>query len=1018
MPRIEDRQLRSETGIKPEVPLELREINERGMEDWLGTYERTPDGFSGLSEELSKEGADAETVKKWQWLLVKKIEHIVRESPQINQESVRFVERHGVSRDVLQGDQERLQKKHAEYLARIRGTDVEFVEKLLFTSDEQSSFDLFCERNPQEAFKLTLNLLAYFQNIVPKNFSDTAYPGTRCRDFQCFTKDDARRLQKAGRPSSTDSHDEFLRKVAERARYFDFIPQVEAVLVKMAEKNAELTPSQAQEFCDQALPFLLARGPYQHLDAYAKVMEKIPDAAAANLMKKLHDLTVTEIPLEDFPELERQRYVLIGLLRHIELPAKEKEDGRFNFLGRNIELDRFSDETDYVERLSSYGEVGVFNAQDKILGYFSMHELKAAGLEAATAEVKDFNADELFFPCTNAEISGQDQKSAVQAYKNSYGEYAKSCTATCAVPFHTLTLREQLIFIHFNLSDSEHLLRLRAWANGNPSIIRSILFVCLYNKEHTNDTPLVHSSHGLRNLKQDHKCSPNIYDRCEKGYAWPDPVDMTLTYVDQAKSRALQLAEQMQARFPDLNFDFRSLVRGLELHEANAFEAYTYESPEYFVRAQLRAYQDLSWGLAAFEELAGLAKRESIDLEHYLKQQQALEGLMSESPEFKRVVIQAMVYTGTLKPKPYLSWTVDRKAAGTSQEKVSGNPEADTYEARLGAPVFPWLQKMIDAKTTTEPLVIFEPGVGSGAFREAVKKEFGDQIIIVGIADAIYYNPGTYIKNLIDFDRLGVDLNEAEQNQVGEILYKMIAVADGSHHLECIAYDSARLDAITRDPTAIINLVVNQLPRLFSTIKAVPDTVCAIDASSGKPETIYPYHLVISDDHTTHEGDVIVSEKVRQTLKALQAQGRGAMAAGDPLVKMPIRAEGVIMGDFETIAKMVEIQFDLAIDARALVYKRGEEWVNIIEKLVRASKIGIWSDSERDNEGYRYRDEELKQLKTRLGAEYRIFVIQGPGFKREDFKEQKNVPLAVRIFPSNLYQESMMRDVKNYYEIT
>jgi len=1019
MAGIEDgRFLRREPRENTGTALEFEEINEQEMEAWLDSFELTPEGFNKLSEELSSAGADVETIKKWQWLLIKKIEFTPPHIRPIPTAHARMIRQHGFWQPMC-AEKTREAIDYDQILAARKGSQDEFVEKLLYANQEHSAFSTFCERNPRAAFRLMMNIMDDFQAVKPGPVQlQLAYPVPEVHSYNFFPREVARDLHTSGPPEPDPAtFDEYRQRAAERGRFYDFLPRCEEALAMLDEKGM-VSSQEAQLFCDKAVPFLLARAPYQHLDAYARIMEKAPDYAVAKLMQELHDLTSEETPLAEFHVLERKRYALIGLLCHIELPVAEAQDKKFAFLGRNIELDRFSETAASLERLSSFGEVGVFDTQDKILGYFSIHDLDG-GQESAIAQVQDFDEEKVFFPLNEADIPSAKRKITIKSYQEQFHRLGELCMEHFYIPLHTLTLREQLILTYFIIFDKNKTSLVRDATNGNPFITKSCIMTAAYQSQDAfNYTALVHSMHGGYNLHAQHSRGPNIYDRTEDGYVWPDPVDMTITYLDQARSRAEQLSQQLEAKYPDLSIDFQSLVRGLEQHETRTFAAYQDQNPESFVRSQLRTFQELSWGLAAFEEIAGLADRkEPIDLQHYLKQQQVLEKLMSENPEFKRVVIQAMVSAGTLKPKPYLSWTVDRKVEGNSREKISGSSEADTYEARLGAPVFPLLRKLIAAKTTPGPLVVFEPGVGSGAFREEVKKEFGDKVIIVGIADAIYYNPGTYIKNLVDFKKLGVELNETEQNQVGEILYKAIALADGSHHQERVTYDSSRLETIKQNPAAIIDLVAEQLPKLFSTIKAVPDTVCAIDASTGKPETIYPYHLVFSDDQPKREGDVIVLEKVRQALKELQVQSRQAIVTDDPLLKMPIRAEGVLMGDFDTISKMVTSQFDFSLDARALVYKRDKDWIKIMEQLVLASKMGVWSDSVRDNEGYRYRLEELRILKEKLGSAYRIYVIQGSGFKREDFSEGKNVPLSCRISPKNI-AAGLMTDTENFFEVT
>ncbi|EKD56325.1 MAG: hypothetical protein ACD_58C00225G0001, partial [uncultured bacterium] len=108
--------------------------------------------------------------------------------------------------------------------------------------------------------------------------------------------------------------------------------------------------------------------------------------------------------------------------------------------------------------------------------------------------------------------------------------------------------------------------------------------------------------------------------------------------------------------------------------------------------------REVSLCISYFKELAGLTRRDTIDLRHYLRRQKTLEVLLERNPVLKAIAVEIMIKAGTLKPKPYLSWTVDRKASGNLERKVSGERNLDTQEARLGGDVIGWLKNLRAAK--------------------------------------------------------------------------------------------------------------------------------------------------------------------------------------------------------------------------------------------------------------------------------------------------------------------------------
>ena len=75
-----------------------------------------------------------------------------------------------------------------------------------------------------------------------------------------------------------------------------------------------------------------------------------------------------------------------------------------------------------------------------------------------------------------------------------------------------------------------------------------------------------------------------------------------------------------------------------------------------------------------------------------------------------------------------------------------------------------------------------------------------------------------FFKNLIDFEGLqtaaDVELTEADKDRIGEILYKMIVVADGYEDKDYIEYDDEKIKAMTGDPRQILDLIAALLHKL------------------------------------------------------------------------------------------------------------------------------------------------------------------------------------------------------------
>lgn len=105
--------------------------------------------------------------------------------------------------------------------------------------------------------------------------------------------------------------------------------------------------------------------------------------------------------------------------------------------------------------------------------------------------------------------------------------------------------------------------------------------------------------------------------------------------------------------------------------------------------------------------------------------------------------------------------------------------------------------------------------------------------------------------------------------------------------------------------------------------------------------------------------------------------------------------EGVMVGDFDNVSSFADEAVDASLASRSTVYKRGQEYVNFLRHVARtltADGVHI-DDSIRDNDGYRHRILELKEVMRTLDG-VQAHVIIGPGFDGEN-DAGKVVPLAM-----------------------
>lgn len=690
-----------------------------------------------------------------------------------------------------------------------------------------------------------------------------------------------------------------------------------------------------------------------------------PEYAARKITVLLHDAADLS------PTAENS---LVGLLSCLDVSPATIQDDRCYYLGTQIQLNNLPAGAVAVERLSIYGDVAVMNAAGEIIGGFSMHALQPAAQHTFRALVRELELDDLFFQ-TQAEggLSRAEKVDLADEFKTAYHRYANDqFFKICHRPLNTFPLKEQVGLIKLLRSDDIQLIKgvQRCVYQYGPNILRALAIVQVYDGNLRNIMTVHHGPTDMLVLKA--ALEPIVHSDGQQ----LSPLDYFVDFVQRAEAEAGVLYLELQHQFPDITLNVEDVSRGLIKHaQEGLMEIHDTRQAIEYCRDLEKQATEATLALIYFREMIGVGEKVNNDapihLEDYHKRQRALVELI-KSPTIKILVIELLLRLQLLKPIPEIHWRVDRTTADCHR--------------RLGLNV----SKLI----TSSELQVLELGPGSGQAKADRQQAMAAHEF--ALADHLYYSVEHYIEQVLDFDSIArsaaVTLSPTDKQRVAEIIYKLVYLAPGTEQDDELTYNQSTLSSLTRDPRSICKLVQTTLPRLATTT-AVPSSISSRSATGA---VRYPNKIILAEQ----------SSAVQAVLHTLATQPGTWLKSGDPLTHLPLHPENILIGDLSMVERLAPQSVDITIGVRSSVYKRGQEWIDLGKAVARSlNKNGIWvDDSIRDNDGYRYRLEELKSLQTALaGVSISFGIIHGPGFPGED--ANPIVPLALVMVRGNSVRE-------------
>ncbi|MSU75115.1 MAG: hypothetical protein EXS55_01185 [Candidatus Magasanikbacteria bacterium] len=393
----------------------------------------------------------------------------------------------------------------------------------------------------------------------------------------------------------------------------------------------------------------------------------------------------------------------------------------------------------------------------------------------------------------------------------------------------------------------------------------------------------------------------------------------------------------------------------------------------------------------------------SVDLMELQTERVAVLNIIKEIGKMG-VLTHALGLRGELKPIPEIHWRVDRTAAEN--------------EPRLGFNTVELLQRLKDPR---KKKIMLEFGPGSGASRaERTASDLDEDYVDITMADAVYYPLNQLLQKLIRWDRLetavGAKLSDEEKTRLSDALYKVFMIKEGETGLDQFHYAEDRIQAISRDPNNLKELLP-QVAAHLNDVAVVPSTISGRDANGG---VIYPNKVGLMAQDGCSPTFLLAKKKLsegkEQYFRTRIDHENGSYSALDYYDEIPAFPAGVITGDFSQIEKLKNNQIDVALGVRSTVYKRGLDYENFMVSVFnKLSGEGIYiDDNVRDNDGWRSRIAELVAVKRHIHThvsenkkeECHLDVIVGPGLSGED-DNKGEVPLAMVMSKNRNYQETI-----------
>ncbi len=340
-------------------------------------------------------------------------------------------------------------------------------------------------------------------------------------------------------------------------------------------------------------------------------------------------------------------------------------------------------------------------------------------------------------------------------------------------------------------------------------------------------------------------------------------------------------------------------------------------------------------------------------------------------------VLKILQERGLLSHVPELHWTVNRI----------------DYSKRIGLDVPTAFGRLAGSKRGK----VLELGPGNGAFKKDMRRRAAP-FTHMAIADRLYYPLAPLIEKLVDWKALeaktGMPVPQEERQLLSDMLMKLLLIQDGKTDGETVAYDEEVKAALQKDVNAIVEHLPRKARRLAET-KRVPDKISRHRVGEdGSLETYYPYDVLPADTPSFKAAADALTENCAAYLTVPK----------DVRSLVDVDAAGTLAGDLSKL-QLVSGWANAIISVRAGVYKRGEDYVNLMVAGHDAMdpEGAYLGDDMRDNDGCRSRLKEWLLIRAKIrqyNPDVEISVITGPAFPGEDeYQGPRGVPLSVIMTP-------------------
>ncbi len=477
-------------------------------------------------------------------------------------------------------------------------------------------------------------------------------------------------------------------------------------------------------------------------------------------------------------------------------------------------------------------------------------------------------------------------------------------------------------------------------------------------------------------------------------------------------------AKKLFSRYATMSQDARAKAEWIHTDFAPMFPQFKFSEQEMYESLMLRAKSlltevrhQLDKGPADIDEVLVELKKENalqemlrvqfikiaetlggdhVDLNSYRQRQELILESLQSTPEHPQwssegLYLRALSAMGKLRPMPELFWRVDRRV--------------QDYDRRLGIDTTKFLADVGRSRPGDKTLVEFGPGSGV-AKHQRIANRTGHEYADFAMSDAVYYDPSVPMDALLDYEKmekaLGTSLTHDERRELVEYLKTVMAIEQGKTGDDTLTYDENTRQRLEQNPNAFKQIMA-EMGAKISDAETIP-TSDAVETPDG------PRYLKKRTIQQLSPAVQRARELLTQDMKAYTKNNLDGIDLYDHLNAHPA---GIILGEFNEVARLKDEQIDVALGVRSTVYVERKRYGQFIQDVCAKLKDGgiYIDDNVRENFGRYYRFTELQQVEKDLQRlrqdraidfDISIFIIIGKGIEGEDYK-QEDAPLSVVI---------------------